>query len=306
MKIALVIPSSRPQQLESFLLSWRPLAQKHGAIFYIVHDTNPPCVTRETADGITSEVRRFNGIGQFSKLIFGGTDSVRNFGFLESVKDGAEVIITLDDDVVPSITDPIQAHLDALAMSVPISWFNPCCNFMRGFPYGARKEARVRVSHGVWAGDPDYDAITRISGNRLPERFPYVGPIPKGCLTPISGMNLAFHRSVAHLVYFAPMGPRTPFNRFGDIWMGVHLKRALDERNEAIYHGASVVEHHRMSDPFTALEQEAAGIREHEILNDCSPAGNLWLPQMTCTNKNYWHMYASKRAKWEKLVKGIL
>lgn len=302
MKMAIIVPTCRPQQIESFLLSWSSLARKHSAEIYVVHDEMSGLfrVVRHFDNGAT-EKRHLDAC--FKPLIFTQTDSVRNAGFVAAIEDGAEVIITLDDDVVPPLGgDPIMQHLLALQKRVPISWFQPTDNPMRGMPYGVRSEAQVRVSHGIWTVDPDFDSVTRISGRHWPEKFPYRGPIPKGCLTPLSGMNLAFHRSVAPLVYFAPMGPRTPFNRFGDIWMGVHLKRALDERNEAIYHGASSVEHHR-SDDFEALEQEAAGIKAHNDLHNPDQAFAL---EKAAIHSKYWGMYQAQRSKWEKLMKALI
>jgi hypothetical protein len=297
-KIAIVVPTNRPESIQNFLRSWIPIATRHGAVFYIVKDGDTPFVSMFSSGGGALGNRVPDKA--FKGLIFTHTDSVRNAGFVEALKDGAEVIISLDDDVFPLERqgDPIEGHLLALSQKLPISWFNPCDNFMRGFPYWARTEAEVVVSSGVWFGDPDYDAVTRIAtgGKDLDESFPYRGAIPRGCLTPVCGMNLAFKRSVAPKVYFAPMGPRTPYNRFGDIWMGMRLKSWLDEQRLAMAHGYSSVLHRRQSCPFKSLAAEAAGIAEHENRSHLGGTGDY----------DYSQLYLKCLARWEKLVTAMI
>lgn len=293
MKIAIVVPTisrGEPKGL-GFYLSWARLFRNHDVVLFTVFDSIKPIIIRTYRDEdfeIKPDVR-------FSGLVNHHNDGVRNYGFVEAVKSGAEIIITLDDDVFPDNNDPIQEHLDALAGSYPTSWFNPFDGaYMRGFPYGVRTESRAVVSHGIWTGVQDFDAPTTLVRGTAPAKNMYRGAIPKGCLTPISGMNLAFRREVAHLVYFAPMAADTGFNRFSDIWMGIHLKRALDEKNLALVHGLSTVRHERQSNVFKNLASEAAGIRANETHWQSG-----WADE-------YEKSYFKKRDQWEKLMKEIM
>ena len=134
MKIAIVVPTINCDQLASFYISWNSLFKKHRVMLFTVFDGIKPRVYQkdyacETEAEIQLDAR-------FSHLIHNLNDGVRNLGFVEAVKSGAEIIITLDDDVAPDGNDPIQEHLDALSGKHPTSWFNPFDGaFMRGFPY---------------------------------------------------------------------------------------------------------------------------------------------------------------------------
>jgi reversibly glycosylated polypeptide/UDP-arabinopyranose mutase len=142
--------------------------------------------------------------------------------------------LTLDDDVTPiGKSDPIQEHLDVLQKKVPLGWMNTAhgdSSYLRGVPYGIRKEAPVMLSHGVWVGIPDFDGETQLELEAktgdipytkpdgtptkgpagIPYSLPYyVGPIPIGVLFPLCGMNVMVRRQALPYLYFAPMGPDT-------------------------------------------------------------------------------------------------
>lgn len=261
MSIAVIVPTNRPERFKEFRKAWLPLFDKHGVDLI------------EVRDGHVVEIvvanyhhRIYDEHHEWRKFCFNFNDGVRNLGFLHALNDKGvmphEVFVTLDDDVLP-IGDPIQDHLDALSRKVPISWFSTASEYMRGFPYGVRNEAEVWVSHGVWNGVHDYDGPTQLVNGIRSATF-YKGPIPKGCLTPVCGMNLAFKREAMPWMYFAPMGEQFGVKRFADIWMGIHLKRALDELGKAMVSGYAVVHHERASNVFTNLQEEARGILWNE------------------------------------------
>lgn len=284
-KIAIVVPTNRPEMIDGFIAAWGGAIKRHHASLYIVLDGDEPKIqiTRDRQNTFVADVP-----SEVRHLVCTGSDVVRNAGIYQAVKDGAEIIITLDDDVLPC-GETIKDHIETLAKRVPISWFNPCNNFMRGFPYTVMTEAPVKLSHGCWWGVPDVDAKTQIAGYKQ-ESFPYRGPIPRGCLTPISGMNIAFTRDVAHLVYFAPMGEKYGYHRFGDIWMGEVLKRRFDVLDYAVYHGGSFVHHNRASDPQKNLELEKPGAEANE---------QKLLPQ------KYADIYDKMRGQWADLIKSL-
>ena len=287
MKIAVVVPTNRPESIHRFEAAWLDLICAHDAACYVVYDGDTPDVRQsEKSFAVPDEVR---------SLVNRHSDEVRNLGFYVALREGADIIITLDDDVTPNGNDPIQEHLDALSKEYPTTWFNPFGDtvFMRGFPYEARSEAPAWVSHGIWKGDLDLDAPTRLL-NPKPEAQSYIGPIPHGCLTPISGMNLAFKREIASYVYFAPMSPAFGYKRFSDIWMGIHLKRELDARQAALVHGYSTVWHTRQSDVFKSLIAEGPGLEANETYWD------------TRNTSDYEKGYADMRQKWKDIIDDIL
>lgn len=306
-KVAVVVPTNRPERFEQFWRDWRDLLVKHGATLHVVLDGDDPAVHTTGRSLLYGHplvarpaLRRSDLPADQQALVCDHADSVRNLGFLAAVRRPyqPDVIVTLDDDVAPwGGNDPIQEHLDALAKKVPVSWFSTASEYMRGFPYGVRGEADVWVSHGVWEGVRDYDAPTQLVRGNPPAGF-YQGPIPKGCLTPVCGMNLAWRVEAAPYVYFAPMGEKHGVHRFGDIWMGVYLKRALDSRGKAVVTGYSTVHHTRASNVFANLRQEAEGIAWNEHWWE----GEIGLGALDDEARAYFAMYQEKRERWDRLM----
>lgn len=276
---------------------------------------------------------------------------------------------------IPEDYDPIAEHLRALSLRVPLGWMNTAHSgapYLRGFPYSTRDEAPVMLSHGVWVGVPDFDGETQlrlsrpetvcplcrgaaatsdqscvkcagrgtVGGAGLPKTLPYyVGPVPKGVMFPLCGMNVMIRREALPYFYFAPMGrhsgvkcgrcdgdgkahgsdrpfewsgPGTypgpcpvcrgagsPLHRFADIYMGLHLKQAFDRMGWACYTGASTVLHTRASDPHKNFEQEKLG-RE-------------WLEHMVQPDReppaelvSYLRDWRGREMRYERLVRSIL
>ena len=180
---------------------------------------------------------------------------------------------------------------------MPISWLSSSPDaYTRGFPYAVRNEAPVMVSHGVWYGNADWDAQTQIMNGNAPLSTFYRGPIPKGALFPFCGMNVMIKRDVLPLFYFAPMGPRVVFDgqiwdRFGDIWLGITLKRALDRRSWAMVSGEAAIEHTRASDASVNFTKEATGIMWNERFWE--EGGSI---------HPYFTLYAEQRRRWADWV----
>ncbi len=289
--IAIVIPTIRPESFADFMDAWGDLFIKHNVTVVIIHDGETPLV--ETKNPILE--KRLT-----AKDIMGGAENcltnfnagIRNLGFAyiaKSLKD-IEYIITLDDDETP-IGDPIQDHVDALNMFVPVSWMSTGMNkgYTRGFPYGIRDEAEVVLSHGVWENVPDWDAPTQlVLGGKRPIDF-YRGPIPKGIYYPMCSMNLAFKRKMLPYIFHAPwlMG----INRFDDIFTGIVSKREIDKQGWAAVTGFATVNHERASNVFKNLKNEAPGIE----LNETFWQGDESHP--------YFKEYMIKYEVWKEFIK---
>lgn len=239
------------------------------------------------ADGITAR----EIMGKYQDLIYNFNDGVRNLGFAYVAKylPKVEVIITLDDDVLP-LGNTIGTHLAVLRSHVPTSWMLTGTRYTRGFPYSIRTESEVVLSHGVWEGVKDYDAPSSlVIGN--PDMEFYKGAIPKGIYYPMCGMNLAFKRKLLPYMYFAPMGPKVGVDRFADIWAGIHSKEVIDHNNWAVVTGYAKVIHEKASDVFKNLQKEAKGIE----LNEHHWYGFKKEPP-------YFKVYNRQRTRWEKFI----
>jgi hypothetical protein len=143
---------------------------------------------------------------------------------------------------------------------------------VRGLPYdNVGILPRVFVSLGLWIGHPDVDAVqslARVPGplDTIVNRGLSSWVLPSEQYFPICGMNLAFRREAACLMYFPPMGQGSPYARFDDIWAGLVLQRICRHLRISIVCGHPVVEHRRASDPFANLVKEAPGIRANESM----------------------------------------
>lgn len=289
MTIACVIPTIRPEQYDRFIDAWLPLIEQHHVILITVWDGDTPLAICEGDKATAAEL-----LGPDADLIYNYSDVCRNLGFAYVAARLPDVthILTLDDDCFPR-GDTIADHLAALDRRYSLSWMSSSPDASpRGMPYGVRNEAQAYVSHGVWYGNFDWDAQTQLDNGNAPIDSFYQGPIPKGVLFPFCGMNVMVRREALPLFYFAPMGPRASldgqiWDRFGDIWLGITLKRALDRRNWAMVSGYAAVEHTRASDVQINLKKEATGLEWNERF--WSEGGSI---------HPYFGLYRVKRDRW--------
>lgn len=200
----------------------------------------------------------------------------RNIGLLYALDQGHDVVITIDDDnyLIPG-SDFIGDHITGLGTMASqrmvrsaSGWFN-CIAMMetnfgvvypRGFPLGRRwqkedwqfSEAICRpvVNAGLWIGDPDIDALTRLYypvETRLPLAWDYV-TLAAGCWCPINTQNTAFHRPAALLAFVIVMGSELAglkVARYDDIWMSWFLRTVMDHLGDAVRYGRPVVRQQR-------------------------------------------------------------
>lgn len=289
--IAVVIPTIRPESMRTFMDAWIDLFTKHNVTLVTVLDGEIPTVE----EGLVDTDKKFTPeqiMEGYTSCLTNFNAGIRNLGFAYVAKrlPDIEYIITLDDDETP-IGDPIQDHVDALNMYVPISWMSTGMHksYTRGFPYGIRDEAEVVLSHGVWENVPDWDAPTQlVLGGKRPIDF-YRGAIPKGIYYPMCSMNLAFKRKMLPFIFHAPwlMG----IHRFDDIFTGIVSKREIDKRGWAVVTGYATVNHERASNVFKNLKNEAPGIE----LNETFWSGDDSHP--------YFKEYEEKYKVWQEFIK---
>src|SRR3990167_8429740 len=159
-QVAVVIPTIRPRDYANFVEAWTPLFKKHSVILITVIDGEIPRVVQFEGElGKTGE----EVMGRYASCLSNFVAGIRNLGFAYVAKylPEGEYIITRDDDETP-MGDPIQDHIDALNMKVPVSWMSTASEYTRGFPYGLRDEAEAVLSHGAWEGVADWDAPTQL------------------------------------------------------------------------------------------------------------------------------------------------
>ncbi len=286
--IAVVLPSYRKDLYDKvFIPRWQDLFDKHNVTLLTVWDEEDPKAT--TLQINNKEKINIKAIlGENSDLVCNRYAGVRSLGiaFAGLVLPDIETILSLDDDLAP-IGDPIQDHLAALNMYVPISWIPIGDAYTRGFPYGVRQEAEVVFSHGVWEGVPDFDAPTQLVTGTNPMDF-YKMAIPKGVLAPMSYMNTAFKRKMIPYIFMCPQ-IRGELERCDDIWCSIEAKRVIDEKGWAAVTGYSRVFHERASNVFHSIVKESKFIQLNE---------GYWKGEK---DDPYFKMYDERRLRWQNL-----
>jgi hypothetical protein len=183
--------------------------------------------------------------------------------------------------------DFVEQHLAALQRTR--RWTTTIPGFVpRGMPYGTEEDGHhqprvprnslgrlpVVLNMGVWATIPDRDAVHELT-NWTPEGYYKVWKPQKNVYRhsrvmsprqywPFCGMNFAFRREIAPLLYFPRMGEGSPFRRFDDIWCGVIAQKCLGHLGLAGTVGGPIINHTKASLPMDNLVRESPGIRANE------------------------------------------
>lgn len=262
-------------------------------------------------------------------LIPWNTDNRRNVGFLMALADGCDVLISIDDDnfCLPG-SDFVGQHqvvgtrARARGVSSPDGWFNECSLleygggaeiFPRGFPYGARKTKRrvttdhadnadererekkerpvIAINLGLWTGDPDVDAVTRLALAPRITRFKGRSVVlAQDTWSPINTQNTALTREAASVFYYVRMGyplRGMTIDRYGDILSGYFVEKVAKHLGHAIRIGTPICEHRRTPHNLQKdLYHELAGIMIVEELL-------LWLKEVRLEGSSYPDAYES-------------
>ena len=168
------------------------------------------------------------------------SDGRRNIGYLMAWRDGADIMISIDDDNLPApgwlkehevVAAPPADH--DMAGSEDGGFWNPCNLlashpagiYARGYPYSRRRQyplnlrrqerCEVAVNAGLWIGDPDVDAITRLAAHPVTTALAGSRVLAKGTWAPVNSQNTAVRREVIPAYCYFESA-----KRFADIWQG--------------------------------------------------------------------------------------
>lgn len=211
----------------------------------------------------------------------------RNIGLLKAWEDGADVIITIDDDNLMLNQDFVGLHsiagqsVELSAVETTSGWFNVCSVledangnpfYHRGYPRQQRwKEAeaftctspvrrRIAVNAGLWLDDPDIDAMTRmehpiaVRGLRssAPSRF----ALHPGTWSPFNSQNTAIARDVIPAYFLSPR-----IGRYDDIWASYIVTRIANHLGDVIAYGEPLLRQKRnVHDLWRDLDAERVGM----------------------------------------------
>ncbi|WP_426499660.1 hypothetical protein [Streptomyces sp. D54] len=243
------------------------------------------------------------------------SDNRRNIGYLLSWMAGSDLLISVDDDNFPHADDFFRQHLTVLAgqrdyhtVDSASGWWNPCelldvqplQVYPRGYPYqhrvpdSAREStapADVRINAGLWLGDPDVDAITRIAVG--PEVRSLTRPeavLSRGTWAPVNSQNTAVHREAVAAYYFPRMGYRhngQVIDRYADIFSGYFVQACAKHLGHAVRFGTPLALHERNDHwLLNDLRQELPAIT---VLDDIL----AWLQDARLDGSTYHEAYRS-------------
>jgi hypothetical protein len=217
---------------------------------------------------LTTQFDFLNDSGFRSHDIPENSDNRRNVGYLMALADGAEMVVSIDDDnYCPEDQDFIGEHSASMwkysrARSTEGGWYNNCWTlqnaerfYPRGFPYFARQEkffteeiiepVEVKINAGMWLGDPDFDAMTWTQKPSLPISFRGSAVLAHNTWCPINSQNTAVHRDLMGAYYFVRM--TSMMDRFGDIFQGYFALKVAKRMGWTARFGSPVVTHRRNS-----------------------------------------------------------
>lgn len=162
----------------------------------------------------------------------------KNLGYLFALREGAELIYSTDDDNFP--LDHWDSYLKlgkqrAEVVSSNSGWWNNCSLgdakiTPRGYPVWliqekpeylfTKKEVDIAVQVGLWLGDPDIDAMTRIVSNPVVRKYQEKDiALDAGTMCPYNSQNTFISREFmpAHMLWCCA---KTEFYRYDDIFTG--------------------------------------------------------------------------------------
>lgn len=302
-KLVVVVPTIRPEQLESFCEDW-----VHPSIpvrFVFVHDSpslldvppglDPDQVTHVCWSDIDGQ------LGGESWIIPRRSDCVRSYGFLVAKSIGARYICSMDDDCRPPIEDEVgvrsfwEEHLRPICSGVVPTFSTTgdrLHNRPRGIPLPSEEDESyhsplpVAMNHGLWNGVMDRsgrDEVELTEGGTLPVYLEDMTTdamvVPRGFFYPMCGMNVCFRVDMLPSMYFGLQGHlmdvstgelrKLDYDRYGDIWAGMVSKLAADLIGQCVTSGPPNVMHLRASNCLVNADKEARGILLHpKLLRD--------------------------------------
>jgi hypothetical protein len=326
---------------QEFLEQYRRNIQKFGhereVTVYVAGDNKTPADSAQIAQQVTGNGLRTQYLpiawqNEYLKrfafpegMIPENSDNRRNVAYLLALEEGAEVIISVDDDNFPlEGVDFVGEHMRVgQTQTQPQAvghnqWYNLCDLlepkmpdlYARGFPYWARDKRaaevsgtaarKIAMSVGLWTSDPDSDAIARLYCKPHIEssdgRQVMLGA---GVRSPINTQNTALSRQAMAAYYYVFMGQPLrgmKLDRFGDIFSGYFVQVCADAVGEGISIGGPLADHRRnQHNLLVDLYQELAGIM---ILEDLS----RFLTSVKLPSESYGAAYRSLAGQLEEFA----
>jgi hypothetical protein len=231
------------------------------------------------------DIARQKGMAfSLAALLPDGTYARKNLGYLEAMAGGTDTIIEVDDDIVPlpAFWEPRSRALDVRHVTTAgwcnvYRYFTDKCIWPRGFPLelatasvpdaGSTKRAICPIQQGLTNGDPDVDAIQRLTSPG-PLTFERSGPpiaLGHGTWCPLNSQNTTWFPEAFPLLYL----PTHCSFRMTDIWRGLVAQRIAWANGWHVAFKAPDTDQQRNPhDPVADLTSELPGLLHNRRLAD--------------------------------------
>lgn len=239
---------------------------------------------------------------KLSKSIGWKTVERRNVGYVYAHNEGADIIATVDDDNIPYTnwgtniyvgkTVSVDCYEPKNGVFDPLSVTKHNYLWHRGYPiellktknvikYAGKVHRKVLVQADLWDGDPDIDAIARLTYKPLVEYSEIKKPFCSNSISPFNSQNTFLSRDV--FPYYAVL----PYiGRMEDIWGAYILQKYLP--GSVIYNVATVFQDRNKQDLIKNLEDEIIGYRNTLKLVKHIASYEKYLPDAT---KRFYDIY---------------
>jgi len=247
----------------------------------VIGDTKTPHITLKNGEYIPAKAQNSLGF-KCVEMIPWNLIQRRNIGYLVALRNGADVIATIDDDNIPYANWGQDLQIGKIKTARTISADVVCDPLFehgqvtssklwhRGFPVQFLEEryrrqetvstGNVEVQADLWNGDPDVDAVCRIAGGPFDLTFSDTEfLVANGTFAPYNTQNTFFSRRVAPCMCL-------PFDigRMDDIWAGYMTQRVMWELNGSLlFRGPTVYQDRNVHDLSKDLEKELIGYRNN-------------------------------------------
>lgn len=312
MKTALVTTTINiPRNIEGYLTNFATNGYTDDVEVIVIGDLKSPPETQKYLDdlqeqtgypisywGVDRQRQWLKELPKLDRLLPYNSVQRRNLGYLQATMNGAECIISIDDDNFATEQDYLGGHgiigqvMSMEAVSSSSRWFNSGSIlqtspakplYHRGFPTSmrgvpeelsySRIEGRFVVNAGMWLGTPDADAMSHLDCpvEVIGFRNGFEGrlAVAHGTNMVFNSQNTSFHRDLLPCLFLMPMGDKVGelvVGRYDDIWMSIFIKKIVDHMGDYVSVGI----------PFVRQERN-----DHDLLQDML----VEIPAMRITNK---------------------
>lgn len=270
-------------------------------VIIVAGDLKTPASAKDLVESLYNATYRTpqdQKIYRSSELIGWNTDSRRNFAILEALKWGADVIITIDDDMIPTPTffynfeRIFDGKFSGLQLGAAGQWFdhgqftippaparglppemvsNNAAEHVHGVPIG--------IAQGSILGVPDTDAVTAIATNPVitgvSDILRYGFVTHPACYSVCNSQITAFRREFAPgaAQFYKLQGRNT------DILSSLMMRAYARDHGFYTHYGLPIGYHARsVRSRFKDLEAEMFGLRVIEDYARQLAKDALWLP----------------------------